>query len=346
MRIPRAPRRRGMTLVEVMIVTVMIAIMATAMSSLIIAVQRGYASYEASSGIQVAGQQAVNRIQRNLIQSKRLFDRTSDPAWLAAAQSGGAPTGGPALLTASALPVIEPNGSFGPTSAGFVQSAVGNALFFLSLDSPVSMTVANSAGSPTSVLVDVYHFNLYYLAYNGGPRVVGFAGAAPIMLQEWHSASFADYDELANLGDGVLTQNAAAYLATHGYPYAVDTATATAAWGFYNLSAGGNFSLQATPKIPLGSTQPMLNILTGISGYGYRYGVAPNTSATFALPYSVPVFAAAGAGTPFPGGFETMVIGANSARQVFMRLVLVAGGAFTGYKTNQQTATATVRDLY
>jgi hypothetical protein len=336
-----------MTLTEVILVTAMIAIMATAMSSLIMTVQRSYASYEASSGIQLGAQTALNRVQSMLIQSKRQFDSTADPSWLTAAETSGAPTGGPAIMTGSHLPIIEVNGSFAPTTVStsntFVElispNAVGNELFFLSVDTPTNNTVGAA-----QVLVDSYHFNIYYLAFN--PGAIGFGGYNQIVLQEWQSISFADYEELANLGSGALTTGAAAAMYASGYHYAVDTATATAGFGIYSISAGGTLSLMGTPKIPLNQTKPLLNLLTGISGSGYAYGVSPNTTTAFSHSYPVPVFATAGVGTPFPAGFETMIIGANSARQIFVRLVVVASGAFKGYKATGQTVTATVRDLY
>ena len=335
-----------MTLTEVMLVTAMIGIMSTAMASLIVTVQRSYGSYEAQAGIQLAAQSSLNRMMSTMIQSKKIFDASADAAWLGAIQNAGAPRGGPAIMTNSKLPTIEPNGSFAPSTTTFVQAGVGDELFFLSIDTPTSMSVTNSLGVSEPVMIDAEHFNLYYLAFNATPGVVGFGGVQQIVLQEWHGIPFADYEELANLGDGVLTTNAAAYMYAHGYRYAIDTATATAASGLYTITALGAIVPAATTAgfVPLASTKPMINILTGVSGFGYKYGVSPNTSTSFSHIYPVPVFAAASGN--FPAGFETMIIGANSARQIFIRLVLVASGPFKGYKATGQTVSATVRDLY
>jgi len=339
MRLPRSSRR-GTSLTEVIIVTAMIAIMATAMSSLIIAVQRSFSSYEASSGIQTSAQAALNSIMTNLIQSKRLFDATADPAWLTAAETAGAPTGGPAIMPGSRLPTIQVGGSFSPSSSTFSPSSVGNQLYFLSVDPPQSMTIANQSGTMLPALIDAYHFNLYYLTYGSG---AGFAGSPPIALQQWQSVSFADYQEMANLADGVMTINAAAAMWAAGYRYAIDTTTAAAINGFYSINAAGLMSVIG-PVVPLKSTKPMIKILTGVSGYSYHYSVSPNTTAAFTHLYPVPVFATAAA--PFPAGFETMIVGSNSARQVYARLVLVAGGAFKGYKATGPNVSATVRDQY
>ena len=43
---------------------------------------------------------------------------------------------------------------------------------------------------------------------------------------------------------------------------------------------------------------------------------------------------------------ETMIIGGSSGRQIFMRMVLVASGAFKGYKATAQSVSFTVRDVY
>jgi hypothetical protein len=205
------------------------------------------------------------------------------------------------------------------------------------------MIVNNAAGSTVSVRIDAYHFNYYYLATD---NTTGIGGQPRIMLWEWHSTSYVDYDELSNLEDGVLTHNVAAFLnsaAGGGYTYAVDLDTANVTAGIYTIS-GGNFSLVGSPSLPTKSAQAMLNILNGIISGGYAYGVSPNTSGTYNISYTVPTFATASG--KFPSGFETMIVGANSSRQVFAQLILVAQGAFKGYKSQHQVVLATVRDLY
>jgi prepilin-type N-terminal cleavage/methylation domain-containing protein len=363
-----APRRRGMTLTEVMVGTAMVAIMATAMSSLIVTVQRAMTSYEASSGIQLAAQQAENRIFNNALQSKKIFDNTSatnvpgeltnGSTWIAAmCSAANTPSGGPAILTGSQLPTIVEGGTFSTSSNTFVgPGQVGNELMFLSVDSTTVLYLP----SGSTVTVDTEHFNLYYVSQAAGSSGVG--GQGQIVLQEWHSASFADYEELANLGSG-LTTPAALALYNLGYRYAVDVDTALAQNGLYTIGSAGQLALMATANIPLQYTQPMIKILTGVTGIGYKYGVSPNTGGTFTTNYAVPVFAlstnqcnASASGSPctalsstssaFPAGFETMLIGGSSGRQIFMRLVLVASGAFKGYKATGQSVSFTVRDVY
>ncbi len=345
MKTMRARRRSGLTLVEMMLVVAMLGILTAAMSSLIAAAQHGYASFEAANGIQVAGQTAVNKLMIELQQSKRLIDRGSDPGWLAAAQTSGIPTGGPAPLSGTQLPLIESNGSFAPTTPSFVAASAGNELFFISADTPTSTVVFNGAGSTQAVVIDGYRFNLYYLAADTSPGSGGFGGQSRIVLQEWHSVGYADYGELNDLAsDPTLEANAAAAMYAQGYHGAIDTSQALAANAFYALSSGGSLTPATSPSIALASTRQMIRMPTGVSGFGYRYGVSPNSGAAFPIPYPVPAFATA-AGS-FPSGFETMIVGANSARQVLVHLVLVAGGAFPGVKVNPQTVTVTTRDLY
>lgn len=91
----------------------------------------------------------------------------------------------------------------------------------------------------------------------------------------------------------------------------------------------------------------MITIITGITGGGYHYGVSPNTGGSYNLLYPVPAFATATTSpNVFPNGFETMIVGASSTREVFVRLVLAAQGSFKGTVSNQQVVMATVRDLY
>lgn len=222
----------GFTLVEMMIVSIMIAIMSTAMSALIIMVQRSYTSSEASGGIENASEKALNRLMAMLVQSKRLFT-SSDTTWLSAVQLAPAP----AAMSGAALPSIVVGGSISPTLSTFVSTAVGNSLFFVSVDSPTDMVVNNSGASTQSVRLDVYHFNYYYLAQDNS---TGIGGQKRIMLWEWHSKPYVDYNELAGLGDGVLTNNAAAFMFAQGYRFAVDldTATLSATNGLYNIGGG------------------------------------------------------------------------------------------------------------
>jgi prepilin-type N-terminal cleavage/methylation domain-containing protein len=335
-------KSRGVTLVELMVAIAIMGIISTGIATMFTNIQRNYSVEDARLGINTANQTAINKISVNLTSTKRLFQNTAgDNAFLALANLAS-PT--PAAMTGSVLPVINDGASLTPSSGTFVTSAVGNSLFFASLDLPFTTvpTILDATASTHTVRVDSYHFNYYYLTQNTSPSV---GGSPQIMLWEWHSTSVADYSQITSGWDSTLQSNLVKSLVTAGYKYAWDPSQNTAASAFYSLNASGAVTALGTaPTLTQSSAAAMIKPITGTLGVGYRYGVAPNTSAAFNIPYTVPQFGTASG--LFPSGFEIVVVGSSSAREVLLRLVLTAQGAFKGYIANQKITVATARDVH
>jgi hypothetical protein len=103
----------------------------------------------------------------------------------------------------------------------------------------------------------------------------------------------------------------------------------------------------------------LFDILTGISGSRYRYGISPNTDDVlypdnkekkiFVTKYPVPLLAVYDPITSqpanFPSGFEVAVGGPSSQRQVYIRVVVVAQGNFRGIASDEHVLLVTARDL-
>jgi hypothetical protein len=327
-----------------MVSVAILGIVSAGVVTLMTGVQRSYGVEDARVGLKIAAQTAINKMALNLTACKRLFQNNAgDNAYLALVQLGA---GAPSVMSGAALPGINDGASMSPSSSTFVASAVGNSLFFASLDLPFTTAapIADSSASTHTLRVDSYHFNYYYLAQNA-QRGVG--GQNQVMLQEWHSVSFADYSQVTTWSDATLQANLVKALFAAGYTGAWDPSQASVSSAFYTLSAAGAIT-PLSPKngatLAQKTTAAMIQIITGTLGYGYRYGVALNTGGAFQLPYSVPQFATASGN--FPSGLEVVVVGASSARQVLMRLVLAAEGVFNGDIASQQVVLATARDIH
>jgi len=298
-------------------------------------VQRGLGASEAETTLKTSSQGLLNKIEHRLVECKRIFQNTAgDTAFLARVQKTT-----PTVMSGSQLPLSVTNGGISPSTSTFNAAGVGNELFFASIDSPLDVVATDSSGSTETVRIDLYHFNYYYLAQGG--EMVG--GQPMITPYEWHSVSYADYQQITSISDAVESSSTATGLVASGVNYAWDPSTGTVGAAFYQLGIGTVISAQSH-LIPQKSAQSMLNLTTGILSSGFHYGVSPNTSVSFSTSKPVPKFATA-AGN-FPSGFEVIVVGANSARQVFIRLVLVAQGAFKNPVAQEQTVLVSARDLW
>jgi type II secretory pathway pseudopilin PulG len=334
------PRRdvRGITMVELLITAALLAIMVAAIVPVFSVSQRGLTSSEAHTTMKNQGQKAVNRIQNGLVQNKRLFENVAaDTAFLARVQLSGAP----AALAGSKLPTLEENGSLSVSSGTFVSTSVGNSLFFAGNDAPRDYVVTDAGGSTVPVRIDVYHFTYYYLAPDAA---VTLGGKPRRDLWEWKSVPYADHQQLVNITDVTKRANTAAALQADGVAYAWDPAQTSVNSAFYTLSGGGAIAAAAAHTLPKSVAKKVVDIKAGVTIGGFKWGVSPNSSGSFQPSQAVPVFTTAA--TDFPSGFEVVTVGPNSARQVFVRLVLAAQGSFKGVISHEQVVLANSRDLW
>lgn len=329
---------RGVTLVELIIATALLSIVVLGAVALFRTSQRAYSSTEAQVTLKSLGQASINHIGLSLSQSKRFFENTATgTSYLSRVTL----TGGPSALSGSQLPTITVNGSLSPGNTDFVSASVGNQIFLSVLEPAQDLTVLNSGGVSGTVRIDTYHFNYYYLSADSTKRL---GGAARIDLREWRSPPYADRAQLLALTDAVQRSNAVIALRSGGIVYAWDPGQNAVTSAFYNLNSNGTIVLVSTHTLPSASNTSLTKTLTGILGGGFRVGVSPNTSAAFNTAQTVPEFAAASG--LFPSGFEITIIGPNSARQVFTRLVLGAEGSFSGPSAHEEVLLRSCRDVW
>jgi prepilin-type N-terminal cleavage/methylation domain-containing protein len=333
-------RARGVTLVELIVTMAVMGVIMAATVPLFTLTQRGYTSLEVGTVVPAAMQEALGKIQNRLVETRRVFDGSSD-------YSSRLPTLSPAALSGMALPTASATMSLSLTSGTFVGANVGNALFFASTYAPQSLSVSSVSfgGLPTtSVKIDTYMFNYYYLAPKSGPGQMG--GQPYIELREWHSVPYADYAQLTSL-TGVKLQNAVAVLVSSGITRAWDSGSATQAGAFYTMTAGGAFIVDGGALAVATDSKlvpkAMINVIEGAASGGFHFGVSPNTGTSFNHRFKVPQYCQAPTST-FPSGFETMVVGPAEARQVVARLVLAVQGNMKGILAYENTLFVTVRD--
>jgi prepilin-type N-terminal cleavage/methylation domain-containing protein len=332
-------RNDGVTLVELMIAIAVAGVLALAAPALFRLALWDLSNLEAHSAMKSAAQATINNIGATLTQSKRIFqNNSSDNLFLSHVGLGSAP----AAIAGSALPVVNTYGSLSPSSGSFSAADVGNCLFIASVAPAIDNLVHNGLGSTETIRIDTYQFNYYYLAQAPSGTM---GSKAKIDLWEWHSVSYADADEITAIADATASSNTIRALAAAGIQYAWSPSTPTFSAAFFQISST-TMAAQPNHTIQVSSSDKMLNLLVGSMSSGFHFSVSPNTGNGFNTNTTVPLFATAS--NQFPSGFEIAMIGPNTARQVFMRLVLVAQGAFSSsnYVTHEVSVVMTARDLW
>lgn len=328
---------RGVTLPEMLMVISILGILFMAIVPVMRVTQSSYTSMEMTNSLKTVGQRSMNQISSQLTECKRLFENNATgTAFLGRV---GLSTS-PAVMTGSLLPSIEETGSISPSTSTFVAASVGNSLFFANLNPPRDYTVVDSGGVSRNVRIDLYTFHYYYLSETTSKLV---ATQSQRRLWHWWSVDYADYGQITALTDNTTKTNTILALRNNAIYYAFNTPATTVTSGFYLLTSSGGLTLDAGHTIQISSYKEMISILTGTTGTGYRYGVSPNNSG-LGIRQVVPGFGVAN--SRFPSGFEVVVVGSNSVRQIFMRMVLVAQGARKGYVSHEEQILTTVRDLW
>ena len=337
----RLRSRSGITLVELIITSTVMAVMILTVVPLFNVTSRGYSTLEVSTVLSAGIQEAVTRIQSRLSENKRIFDRTTGADFLTRVTAAVSP----APLTGSLLPNISANASLDPSSGTFVSSNTGNCLLFASVDKPVPLTnIMNSLGVATQVRVDTFILNFYYLAPNATQQI----GGIPVRdLWEWHSIPYVDLLGLTSIPDVTLRNNAIAALVAppNSFTYALDTSTPSVTRAFYQLSAGSPWlNLNSVYNIQKASANTMINVIRGATLGSFTYSISPNTSTSFNHKYTVPVYTVANGN--FPSGFEIEIVGPSGTRRVFARFVVAVKGNFKGLMAYEHVMLVAARDLW
>ena len=368
---PRGPRRLraglsegGWTLIELMLVTALIAIITPAITYLFVKVQQGMAADEMRLNLTKINEQTTLRIHETLATNRHLFQNDASGTAFMGPVTNGMSANTKAvypILAGSQLPLQQPitgTGSFSPVTA--ISADFGNSLLFAAYDvpqtiggqiylAPATVTGAlNSYGTPTTVIIHLYRFYYYYLTTSGAP----LRDVKAYRLVEWQSMQYANYNELNDIADSTLQGHVITWLTTPGnlsptnagYALTVgyDPTQSALASAFYNLNAS---LTSVTPaSFPEGTASLITFGNTGIMSGGFGYGVSPNSTGWPNAPKTVPLYGTASGS--FPGGFETGISGTAAGKEVMIRELLVAQGAAPKVVWNDETVVDSVRDTW
>jgi hypothetical protein len=348
--------RSGTSLVEIMMVMALMALVAVLFYPVINVSQSGSVNFEANFQMRNAGQVCLQKMSHALVQCKRLFGNNAGDLTFLNPDASGKPLnldlgGLPPPIVESRLPVKEADQS--PATAA--KASVGNSLFLASLNRSQDLNPIAITGSPSEVTVDIYRFYYYYVGAVGGHDI---GGKSKRTLWRWESVDYADYGQLIAITDLAKSTNTVAILMALGVNYAWDHSQLASSQSFYKfnpniLTMDGidvTFAVAAPPEpahaLKKKSGESMISVLTAITGSGYAYGVSPNSSAQWITKHKVPQFTDPSPSGEFPSGFEALVTGYPSNRQVLIRLVLAAKVGSHNLQSYEQVQITAVRDIW
>jgi len=331
----------GVTLTEMMISLAVTAIIIAMVLPILKASRQGFISAEIQGTLKETDQSILTHISKNLSQCKRIFQRSDDIITRVPVVS---------VLTGSLLPIKNDNGTLSPTTVGFSANTVGDSLFFARFDLPLDLLCTSTSavtapqGFKEPLRLDTYRFDYYYLKKNGNNLYVGANSA--LDLWEFESIPYVDYGEIQMIQNFTKSTDTVGMLYALGYRVAWLPSASSASNAFYVLYSSGTTSHEAAPSAPhyiLTSQNNSLlqGVLTGVAGT-FKYAISPNTGAS----YSVVVPAFAQPLLDFPGGLEVQIVGNATARQVFMRLVLIGSGYKNETVLYQNTQLTSTRDIW
>lgn len=302
--------------------------------------------------------------------------------YLTAVQLGGAPAFMQNITPVNTtskhlLPTIQTTGSLSPEkdcatypNNYFRANSVGNVLMFAKYLGKFNKI--NIASITEKRNLDLYEFKLYYLTQEGtgSNNFLDFwsnsPSKKPIRLIEWTSKPYADYTQFADyIADSTNPNRTTirAALTAAGITEVWDRSATTIGTAFYTVGAGTSATINV-----IGSPTITRNRHNDILRFGSdAYSVAYNTNNTtgnanyFPIRHQVPYFyqhnpaACTGAipadnttpnssGGAFPYGFEVMVTGPASGRNVLMRITSAAR-SHNGLISHADMLTTYARDL-
>ena len=340
----------GVSFTELMVVMFLFSIIGIMAYDMLVGTAQTNLYMEANNDLSEYGQRLVNEIKTEVLQSKRLIDDSAQgQGYLAALELTNAPT----PIDTTDLASIKVNGSFSPSLIGdsdhpFDPASVGNAIFFVQALTPY-------LNDTDGVRIDLYRFLYYYLSKNSAREIENQGNI--LELTRWESVYFADYNQLVqlnNFDDGGAIQSAALQ-ALNVEDAATGRPALTMAWNpdedvddaFFSF-AGGSLASSADSSYEIemeSATQAIRNLNSPRIGGEMVYSVAFNTSDTFDLGDTVPVFAAADvANDGFPHGFEVMMGGPTGGRRVLIRLVLAADSGSARLVSRENIVLINARD--
>ncbi len=291
----------GFTLPEMMVSLVLLSILVGLLFSLSNTFNRVNYRQILMSDLKTQTQRAVRTIDRNLIRSKRFFERDSEYQDLIPWSEIPEP------VSWSRDPVVAPVGVFNTESPDYDADIFGNKLFFAKVEN----SAAFDAGGK-SYDINLYRFQLYYLTEDTlhPSRPYDYS----LCLLKWESNLFANYWDLEHLWNDTVSHSLGLIKSKLSNDFGVnhcwEVAEPNPDQAFYRI---GNFD---SPVSIVFQTASMSYLVRPIA---QTIGISFNNSDVYPVSLQVPAFALSDG--DFPGGFEVGVIGSSSSRKVLLRIV-------------------------
>ncbi len=313
----------GFTLVEVIVASVLLLMMITAVATLSVSGMEAQDYAARLNRTTEIDQALLDKMRLEIVSSVRMFGNdTEGNANLGVLDLGGAP----ARLAGSRLPTISATGSIQKDTSS--SQITGNSLFFAKL----AWTDRYRCHSGTEYLVDVYRWMYYYMTPEGGGPTSGSAtGLNLVCVTSEPLIDAAGIDRITDTTDSEevlqhLHDATPDALGVTHLPCEVvwERGALPSVVGTLRQINPTNWRLVDDPLV--GRPDPwkvLRNDSDFVSLLSYRHhSVATN----FARPaFGVGKYGyVSTAGAGFPHGFEIQIVGPSSARQVLLHLVLAS----------------------
>lgn len=335
---------RGYTFAEVLIASVLTAIIIPILAVVFMGANKSFTGYEAINSLKKMNQETVNRMYLRLGRSKRLFENSTDNLTYLNKLNM---TGMPAAMSDSKLPTIEETGTLAEGTTDFHPASFGNSLLLAYNDKTIQLDgIKETATSTTtvSVRIDSYKFAYYYLTEQDSPKILG---KQTYKATEWQSIPYAECNQIINISSATKKSNVIIALVDKGINYCWDSSksSSTVAFSSFTISGTTGSLTTATGHTIINEKYQILTkAITGIMRGGYQYGMSPNQSDWGSSTKVVPRFATASGN--FPGGLEIGIVGASAARQVLVRSVMVAHGNSMATTGSELMVVVSSRDIW
>ena len=331
-----ASRQSGFTLIELVVVTALLVIMAGVVTSM---AHRGSEAQEfvrRNTKTTNKTQAIVSKIRDDVASSVRLlFDDAEGASYLAGCDLTKFPP-----IASTRLPKIKTSGGFGKDSAG--NEYTGNCIAFVKQERTDIFDVSDTFTAPKLHRTDIYRIYLYYLHRRAMTMV---KDDSDLDLIRWRSVAIVDYKQCEMLAPDEL-QRLLVHLYEGTNPDEPERPfpSARLLWKQGDVfptavrlieSDGTTSTPPAGFLMPAGKQRTMPSMLQAVG-----LGVAQNKAG---VTKGISRFAMIG--VDWPNGFEVQVIGPASARQVLMHFTLLGN---RGAKINNWVdlmAVAETRDL-
>jgi hypothetical protein len=324
-----ASGRRGYTILEAVIVTILVALMSLVIERTVTGINQAEQTLRAVRNTTERGQRAAWDLRDIVTSSRKLFGNDAvGTAYLAKLDRSRFP-----VLAGSRLPLFDELNPLGPDAVG--DPRTGNELLFVRESDAIPAVAV--AASKKMRIVDAYRLVCVYLTVSTRKLVNGQGFAYDLV--EWRSKQFPSYGQVFAITPAAERTSVVKDLYNRwGIDYLWDPASPVGS-AFYGIDGLGNIA--ATPSA-VASIAEDLNVSKGTRFVMRNVGVTRTDTTSYPR---TPMFSVEPVATWTPNGFEVKVAGASGARKVWMRLSVEQQAAAGRIPCLQTTIVANTRDL-